>query len=247
MSQAELNILEREVEEARIRVVDDIMRLRSPQTIDSVRLDLSREARQRRDEWVGRARDAALDQARSVWDDILDRVSANPLATMAIAAGLGWRLYRHPPVATLLVGGGLFSLMRTNPREPSRQREFLAQAANTAGAVRQQVEKSVEGASQAVSDMARQASDMATSVTRDVQERVAQTTEAARRTTGQLSGTAGTVAKRLSGTAGKVAPSHRDAYLLGLATLAVATALGIAYKNRMAGPSGADSRRRAQP
>ena len=41
-----------------------------------------------------------------------NRALANPLGLLLIGAGIGWRLYRHPPVATLLVGTGIAMLMK---------------------------------------------------------------------------------------------------------------------------------------
>ncbi len=242
MTQSELNVLEREVEEARLRVVEDILRLRAPETLDRAKRDLISQAQAKRDEWIGQARGAAVDRAHGIWDDVMARVASNPLAVIAIAAGIGWKLYRHPPIAALLVGGGLFSLMRTDPRQPSPQREFLAKAAETAGSVTEQVQHRLEEATQTVSDIARQASDMASSVKREVEERVAQTTEAARRTFAEAGDTAESIAhraseaaRRTSEAAASAVPKNRDTYLLGLASVAVVTALGVAYQRRANG------------
>src|SRR6185437_14414318 len=40
---------------------------------------------------------------------------ANPSAALAIGAGLAWRLVKHPPLATALIGAGVLSLWRTTP------------------------------------------------------------------------------------------------------------------------------------
>jgi len=48
-------------------------------------------------------------------EDLKGRAAANPTATLAIGAGIAWRLFRHPPIATALVGAGLVSLLRTTP------------------------------------------------------------------------------------------------------------------------------------
>jgi len=45
-------------------------------------------------------------------EDMKAKASENPAATLAISAGLAWRLLRHPPIATALIGAGLFSLLR---------------------------------------------------------------------------------------------------------------------------------------
>jgi hypothetical protein len=59
MTTGELNRLEREVEEARNRLTADIDRLRAPDTISSFKNDLVSEARDSRDEWIGKTKDAA--------------------------------------------------------------------------------------------------------------------------------------------------------------------------------------------
>ena len=47
------------------------------------------------------------------------RAAANPAAALAIGAGLAWRIAHRPPIASLLVGIGLVSLMRTSPSQKS--------------------------------------------------------------------------------------------------------------------------------
>ena len=52
-------------------------------------------------------------------DDLKAKAAANPAATLAIGAGIAWRAFRHPPIATALIGAGLFSLLRTPPARVS--------------------------------------------------------------------------------------------------------------------------------
>jgi hypothetical protein len=50
---------------------------------------------------------------------------------LLIGAGVAWRLLQNPPIATALVGAGLFSLMRTSPQPGARHMsddEYLEQA-----------------------------------------------------------------------------------------------------------------------
>jgi uncharacterized protein YjbJ (UPF0337 family) len=52
------------------------------------------------------------------------RVMDNPIPVAMIGAGLAWRFYRHPPVATLLVGAGVAMLMRAKtPADPNAYRD----------------------------------------------------------------------------------------------------------------------------
>ena len=47
---------------------------------------------------------AAKDGAQRLFTELKDRAAANPVAALAIGAGLAWRLVHRPPIATLLVG-----------------------------------------------------------------------------------------------------------------------------------------------
>jgi hypothetical protein len=117
MSRAELNALERDVEQARARFADDLARLRSPTLKD----DLWAEARETKDEMIEKTKEAARDGVQRIVADLKERAAANPVAVLAVGAGLAWRLYRHPPIASLLVGYGLVSLLRTLPSARAAQ------------------------------------------------------------------------------------------------------------------------------
>jgi hypothetical protein len=92
MSAAELNALEREVELTRAKFANDLARLRSPHNIAEFKEDLWASA--------GEAKDRVLAEVKA-------RAAANPLAVAALAAGVAWRLFHRPPIATLacLTGG----------------------------------------------------------------------------------------------------------------------------------------------
>ena len=46
-------------------------------------------------------------------EEVKGKAAANPAATLGIGAGIEWQLLRHPPIATALIGAGLYSLWRT--------------------------------------------------------------------------------------------------------------------------------------
>jgi hypothetical protein len=116
MSDAELNTLERNVEQARARFADDLARLRSPSTLARFKDDAWAEARDTKDELVDKAKEAAKDGAQRLFTELKERAAANPVAALAIGAGLAWRLVHRPPIATLLVGMGVVGLLRTSAR-----------------------------------------------------------------------------------------------------------------------------------
>jgi hypothetical protein len=95
-----LSQLEFEVEQARAKLANDLAILRSPQTYRDFAAEVKSDTRS----LVQRA-----------LDDIKARAATNPTAALAIGAGLGWRLIKHPPIATALIGAGLYSLWRTTP------------------------------------------------------------------------------------------------------------------------------------
>ncbi len=90
MSQADLDILERDVEAARKRLANDIERMRNPAALSGFRNDVMAKASSLKDEFVHKASDNASGTAQRVWSDLKDRARANPGATLAIGTGLAW-------------------------------------------------------------------------------------------------------------------------------------------------------------
>src|SRR4029450_14055418 len=80
------------------KLASDLSILRSPQTYREFGAELKSNAK------------SAVQRAI---DDLKERAAANPSAALAIGAGLGWRLIKHPPIATALIGAGVLSLWRT--------------------------------------------------------------------------------------------------------------------------------------
>ena len=117
---SDLNALERDVEQARARFAGDLARLRSPTTVARFKDDAWAQAVETKDELVDKTKDAATDGAQRLFTDLKERAAANPVAALAIGAGLAWRLVHRPPIATLLVGMGVVGLLRTSPARSSQ-------------------------------------------------------------------------------------------------------------------------------
>ena len=113
MIEPSLQELEHDVEATRARLTRNLRTLRSPTAREEFTDALKREALAVTDDMVDRTRSAAQTRATQWIDDIKARAADNPFAVLAIAAGIGWRLMRDPPIATALVGAGLFSLWRS--------------------------------------------------------------------------------------------------------------------------------------
>jgi hypothetical protein len=115
MSEPSLRQLEQEVEAARAKLARDLVTLRSPSTSAEFTESLKQEALEAKDALLDKAKTSIQSSIDSFIEDVKGRAAANPTAALAIGAGLAWRLVRHPPIATALVGAGLWSLFRTQP------------------------------------------------------------------------------------------------------------------------------------
>lgn len=92
---------ERDVERSRTKLTQDLAVLCSPSTFAAFTNELKREAFETRD---------------AFWEKLKARAASNPAAIIAIGTGLAWRIIQRPPIASALIGVGLFSLWKTQPR-----------------------------------------------------------------------------------------------------------------------------------
>jgi hypothetical protein len=221
MSRPDLDILERDVEAARNRLVGDIERLREPVAMSGFRNDVMAKVSSVKDDLVSRATDVAADAAQSVWSDLKGRASANPGAVLAIGAGLAWHLARHPPITTLLVGLGLSSLIRTDPS--SGPSPIVTRTTEVAGTVKETVERWGEEAHDAVGELSQQAREWSAKARDRTEDMIAETSRSA-----------AALADRSSRLAKQAFPDRevRDSYLLGAAALAIGAATVIAIQRK---------------
>jgi|1185.fasta_scaffold99662_2 hypothetical protein len=115
MSEPSLRQLEQEVEAARAKLAGHLVTLRSPSTSAEFTESLKQEALETKDSLMDKAKTSIQSSIDSFIEDVKSRAAANPTAALAIGTGIAWRLVRHPPIATALVGAGLWSLFRTQP------------------------------------------------------------------------------------------------------------------------------------
>ncbi len=235
MTERSMRELERDVEEARERLLSHLSVLSSPVAYSEFKQDLKDEARF---------------TLRGILDDVKGRAAANPAATLAVGAGLAWRLLRQPPITTALIGAGLYSLWRTTPAPPqgrdldylstakTRLGEQMSDLATTVGQQTAQMAETVtenasqfaEAAKEKMQEWGSQASEEIAHRTASVTGRTAHAFDEASRAAGRIPSNAGYVNKVISNSEG------RDTLLLGAAGLAVAAALGIAYQRRDMSP-----------
>jgi hypothetical protein len=230
MSEADLNALEREVEMTRAKFAHDLAQLRSPHNLAEFKEDLWAHARGTKD---------------SILADLKARAAANPAALAAVAAGVAWRLFHRPPIATALVGLGLFSLLRTSPERADSETWIDRYAEDPVGELRSRASELADAAKQKVKDLSEQASQAAGATTRELKEKATVATERATETLRDAGDTARHRVTRLADEAVSVSDhasarmraampdrEDRDNYLLGAAALAVAAAVGIAFQRR---------------
>jgi cell division septum initiation protein DivIVA len=198
MSTLELNRLEEDVAKARERVVTDVARLRSPAAMAEFKADIGQ---------------TLSDSAQRTVENLKNRAAANPAAVLAIAAGLLWRFGRHPPIASLLVGVGLASLLRTSPDSPpspvvTRSGELLHAANEKASELTEQAREFSGQAREAVASTAATLSQTAGRIADQVAQTTARVSEQGARVSAEaarMSSQATDTATRLSGQAAETA------------------------------------------
>src|SRR5215211_6433759 len=94
MTNENLGMLEREVEQARTKLASDLATLRSPNTFSEFGGALKAEALEVKDDVIEKAKATAISTMHRITDDLKAKAAANPGAAVAIGAGLGWRLIR---------------------------------------------------------------------------------------------------------------------------------------------------------
>lgn len=240
MSTLELDRLEADVALARERVAADVARLRSPAAVAGFKEDIGH---------------TFAETAQRAVTDLKNRAAANPAAVLAIAAGLVWRFARHPPIASILVGVGLASLMRTNAGSPpspvvTRTGEFLDAASETASELSEQAREfagqareTAAAAAARVSETTGRLADQATQVAARVSDQMSETasrlsrqgarfSEQANEGAGRFSEQAARSADRARAAAGRALAdgTARDGVLLAAAALAVGAAAFLAHR-----------------
>src|SRR6185437_6694571 len=242
---ANLSLLEheREVERSRAKLTQDLAVLCSSDTFAAFTDDLKKEAVGMKDAY---------------WEKLKARAAANPAAVIAIGAGLAWRLIQRPPIASALIGVGLFSLWKTEPKSSydatGRRLDYMQQS-------KESLKEQAAQAFSAASDIAGKAQDAATAKgsevwegakekMRDWQESVQESVgDVVTDTASKLKSSGESIwddirprqhdlADQIGNLAKKAGDRVRDddtrnQLLLGIAGVAIAAALGIACQKRL--------------
>lgn len=228
MPTSDLDRLEQEVQAARTKLVSDLSTLRAPSTAAEFTDALKQEANEAKDALLEKAKSSAKSSFDALVDDLKARAAANPAATLAIGAGVAWRLIRHPPIATALVGVGLYSLFRTPPANVTADDDYLDHATSR---LSEQAHAAASAATLEITSVAETVSEKLTETVGSLKDRMvdasAGATQAASETISRLSESTMDRLTSADLTEG------RDKLLLGVAGAAIVAALGIACQRRV--------------
>jgi hypothetical protein len=230
---------ERAVEQSRAKLSQDMADLCSPQTFANFTNEIKGQAFATRD---------------AFWEKMKARAASNPAAVIAIGTGLAWQLLRKPPIASALIGLGLFSLWKTQASTAydaaGNHLDYIEQS-------KEVLKKQAGQAYSAAADMAGKAQDVAAAKGSEVWEG---TKEKMREVQGAVSGAVSDTTSKLKSSGEALlnevrAKQHdvrdqvqevateamdkvrddesRNSLLLGVAGVAIAAALGIACQKRL--------------
>lgn len=191
----ELDGLERDIRTTRARLAANLSVLTSGDTLDQLKSTVKSEALEASDDLMDRARTTGMTMVRRGIEDLKDKALENPMAVAAIGAGIGWRLWKNPPIASALVGYGLFSLMRGPAADP--------------------LQNAVRDANHRLSEAAKAARDTAMQTAHDMRDSAAAMADRAQSKANALLDdareTASSVAADVRDTAGSLADESRGA------------------------------------
>ncbi len=233
----DLDLLERDLQGTRERLARDLDRLRSAEAISGFKADLLAQASETKDQLVGKAKESVSAGAQDLWREVQARAAANPAAALALGAGLAWRLVHRPPIASILVGIGLMSLWRTDPRHPAPGAELAARSAE----LLERAKGTAEDASAALQERAGQVRSAVNEIKDSAAEAVGNAVQASqeavetmRHRGGEMIPIAADRARAVMGKIGEFSPSdkERNQLLFGAAALALAAAVGVAAQRR---------------
>jgi hypothetical protein len=242
MANPSLRAREREVEAARTKLTEDLAVLCSPSILADFRHGLKQEV---------------LESGDRLWQKLKAQAAANPAAVMAIAAGLGWRFMKRPPIASSLIGLGLFSLWRTAAKPLDARTSFFRQSAHSLKDQGAELASALgETAARAKDTIAEKSAETWDSTKDKIQEWTEQAGEQLVETRSKAKSAGENILDSVrrqqhdlrdeiadAATAARETLRDQDTrniVLIGIAGVAVAAAVGIAAQKRMAEPAEAN-------
>lgn len=130
----EMSELEREIEVTRARLKANIGAIGSEYTMDNLKATIKAEVVDAKDSALEFAKTSGAQMAREGFETVKQKAAANPAAALMIGAGIGWKLWKNPPIAAALAGVGLFSLFSSRESDPLRSAAaFVRETAEDTG------------------------------------------------------------------------------------------------------------------
>jgi ElaB/YqjD/DUF883 family membrane-anchored ribosome-binding protein len=207
---SEVDALERDVEAARARLVNRVAQLKAP-PLSGVKDELVADATDYKDEVIDSAREKVTGAIDGFVSDVKRRAADNPVAVAAIGAGIAWRLWQKPPIATLLVGAGVAALfgrssvreIDVDPYDPDRPSGYVPGGVagygygTTAGAIEQKVIGGATVALETAREKAGELRDKANELKESALRSAGEIRDSAMRSAGELMDSAGRSAHQL--------------------------------------------------
>ena len=207
MGEPSLQELERDVEAARAKLGRNLSTLSSPNTYSQFSDTLKDEAVSLKDAVIDKAKTSVQSAVEAFVDDLKAKAAANPTAALAIGAGIAWRLIQRPPVATVLVGAGLFSLLKTDATH-SKGRTNADYVAEATGRLQEQASDFAADVTERAGRVYDAAADRASELASTVTDRVGEATSSA---AAQITGVASAATERLQEWSDDASATLKDA------------------------------------
>jgi hypothetical protein len=199
----DLDHLERDIRSTRARLAANLSVLTSGATLDELKTSVKAEALDVSDDLMDRAKSSGMGMMQRGIEELKDKALENPAAVAAIGAGIGWKLWKNPPIATALVGYGLFSLLRGSANDPVQNavRDARGRIEDSTNAALRSARATAHDIRDKTVEMAGDVQDKASSLFGEVQDKAAAATEDMRNTASALADKTRSTASRLAGEA----------------------------------------------
>ena len=219
----EMKELEREIEVTRARLKANIGAIGSEYTMDNLKATIKAEVVDAKDSALEFAKTAGAQMAREGFETLKQKAAANPAAALMIGAGIGWKLWKNPPIAAALAGVGLFSLFSSRKNDPLRSaaafvRDTAEDTAEATMATAAATMETVSSSAHALRDKAGAIAETARDQTQDFIRSTVRSTD-------------------IRVPSGAISEDAQRQILLSVAGAAVATAVGVAIHRFRSGPN----------
>ena len=107
----DLDNLQQQIEKTRLRLAANLTVLTEPSTLAELKQVVIEGATDTKDDVVKQVKVTGSQLLSDFADGVRTKAAENPAAALAIGAGLGWKLWKNPPIASFLVGLGLYGLV----------------------------------------------------------------------------------------------------------------------------------------